>query len=76
MAYFTSLVAQFPDFPDGLAALAVMHFDKGDSALSKELWEQALEGDSRYLDVDWVQNIRRWPPKLVDSLISFKAKGL
>jgi len=73
-AYFTALVAQYPIFPDGLAALAVMTFDKdGGGEQAKALWERALEQDSRYADLEWVQDIRRWPPALVASLVSFKS---
>jgi hypothetical protein len=27
--------------------------------------------DSRYRNLDWVQNIRRWPPSLVTALAQF-----
>lgn len=37
-----------------------------------DAWEVAIQEDSRYTDVDWVQNIRRWPPSLVNALVEFK----
>jgi tetratricopeptide (TPR) repeat protein len=73
MAYFSALVAQYPLFPDGLAALAVMTYDKDDKEAARGLWERALEQDSRYADLEWVQDIRRWPPALVASLTNFKS---
>lgn len=75
LIYFRSLVAKYPSFADGNAALAVMLYEKGESKdIVMEAWEEALEADSRYLDVDWVRDIRRWPPKLVDTLITFKSQ--
>ena len=71
LVYFQNLAKKFPDFPDGQAALAVMQFEKGLLSDASDSWETALEGDSRYLDIDWVQNIRRWPPSLVATLQNF-----
>jgi tetratricopeptide (TPR) repeat protein len=75
IAFFKTLSIKYPAFADGLAALAVMDFDKGLVDEAKDAWETALEQDSRYEDIDWVLNIRRWPPKLVDSLVVMK-KGI
>jgi hypothetical protein len=41
---------------------------------AREAWESALEQDSRYVDVEWVRDIRRWPPALVGDLQLFKAR--
>ena len=73
IAYFLLLTSKYPRFADGQAALAVMLFsDKKNVEDALDRWEIALEEDSRYFDVDWVENIRRWPPALVDDLKAFK----
>ena len=71
-AFFKSLVSKYPNYADGNAALAVLYNEKGDFQSASDYWESALEGDSRYEDLDWVLNVRRWPPKLVTSLEKFK----
>lgn len=75
-SFFSNLIDDYPAFPDGLAAFAVMSFDqqKPNNNVNtdmKEAWKTALEIDKRYLDVDWVRTIRRWPPKLCDQLELF-----
>lgn len=73
--YFKSLASKYPLFSDAQAALAVMLYERGtdsDIADALERWETAVEGDSRYTDVEWVRDIRRWPPRLVQSLETFK----
>mmetsp|Transcript_27663 Transcript_27663/g.46443 ORF Transcript_27663/g.46443 Transcript_27663/m.46443 type:complete len:325 (+) Transcript_27663:133-1107(+) len=40
---------------------------------AKSHWEAALKVDARYNDVSWVEDIRRWPPKLVADLKRFKS---
>lgn len=69
--FFTELIDDYPAFPDGLAVLAVIDYDKGDSKNAIENWQAALEIDSRYSDVNWIRDIRRWPPKLCDKLVEF-----
>jgi tetratricopeptide (TPR) repeat protein len=77
IAYFTALVSKYPDFPDGQAALAVMRFAQGSTGTDvSDAWENAVEGDSRYVDLKWVREIRRWPPALVSSLENFKKSVL
>eukprot|EP01035_Chromulina_nebulosa_P017668 gene17668-23257_t len=70
--FFKLLVSQYPSFPDGLAAFATLEYEKGLLDEAVEDWNDALEEDSRYVDISWVRDIRRWPPKLVDELINFK----
>jgi tetratricopeptide (TPR) repeat protein len=73
-AFFQSLAVKYPAYADAQAALAVLYYEKGDSESAKDCWETALEQDSRYLDDEWVRDIRRWPPKLADSLKKFKSE--
>lgn len=72
MSYFSQLVQTYPDYADGLAALAVMYNERGRTAEAAESWEEAMQLDSRYIDIDWVRSIRRWPPQLVNDLIKFR----
>lgn len=67
-AFFQSLAIKYPSYADANAVLAMLYFEKDDIDNAKECWELALEQDSRYKDIDWVLNIRRWPPKLVSTL--------
>lgn len=72
LTYFEFLLSKYPSYSDGRAALAIMYYENGQVDKAKENWNDALEDDSRYIDVSWVQDIRRWPPKLVDNLRKFK----
>lgn len=80
--FFEALIGKYPQFPDGLAAFTVMQYKALTSAPSSLVsseavgkvennWEDALQEDSRYLDIEWVRDIRRWPPRLVDSLVDY-----
>eukprot|EP01036_Dinobryon_divergens_P028436 gene28436-37377_t len=69
--YFESLADDYPDFPDGQALLAValFHDDSGvnvDGDSPQVHWAKAVELDPRYSDLEWLRDIRRWTPKLVD----------
>lgn len=68
LEYFVTLADKYPLFPDGRAVLAIMYYDAGDAVNAKENWDIAVEQDARYLDVSWVTDVRRWPPRLVSSL--------
>lgn len=56
--YFKTIAVKYPYFPDGQAVLAAIYFEKGDIKQANDCWENALEEDSRYQDLDWVLNIR------------------
>lgn len=58
--FFKVLSLKYPYFPDGNAILAVLYYEKGDVKAAEDTWENAVEEDSRYNDLDWVLNIRRW----------------
>ena len=70
--YFRTLAIKYPYFPDGQAVLAALYFERGDIKAANDCFENAVEEDSRYEDIDWVLNIRRWPPKLVTTFARFK----
>lgn len=70
--YFKQLVNRYPSFADGLGIYATILFAEGNPSEARVYWESCLENDSRYLDVDWVENIRRWCPRLVTELKALK----
>lgn len=70
--YFQQLINKYPSFADGLGIYSIILFAEGNSDEAREYWERCLENDSRYLDVDWVRDIRRWSPRLVSELTEFK----
>ena len=72
IAYFKQLAIKYPYFADGQAALAVMLWGDGETDNVMDMWETAIEQDSRYRDLEWVRDIRRWPPSLVKTLEKFK----
>ena len=76
IAYFKQLTIKYPYFADGLTALAVMMWGEGETKDVMDLWETGIEQDSRYIDIEWVRDIRRWPPSLVKTLQDFKNSEL
>lgn len=71
MKFFHDLTEKYPSFPDAAAAYAVMLFEEGDMPQASSAWDDALELDDRYADIEWVRDIRRWPPQLVSTLTKF-----
>lgn len=67
LQYFKNLHEKYPNYADGNAILALMIKDN-DLDTAKDLFEEVIKQDSRYSDLDWVKNIRRLPPKLVNEL--------
>ena len=58
-----NLLRKFPAFDDMRAALAAILWARG---LQDEAENELLRvEDARYSDVSWIQNERRWPPRLV-----------
>ena len=65
------LARRYPKFADIRAALTAALWKQGKAGEAESNWF-AVEGlDGRYKDIDWVENARRWPPSLVESLRSF-----
>jgi tetratricopeptide (TPR) repeat protein len=56
--YFKTIAVKYPYFPDGQAVLAAIYFEKGDIKTANDCYENAIEEDPRYDDLDWVLNIR------------------
>ncbi|PSO64434.1 MAG: hypothetical protein BRC38_11550 [Cyanobacteria bacterium QH_6_48_35] len=66
-----NLVRKYPMFPDMRAALSAVLWEQGDQGEAESNWVAAMGIDSRYQNLDWVENIRRWPPQMVAALEKF-----
>lgn len=66
-----NLVRRYSQAADPRAALTAVLWDQGRPGEAESNWAAAVNLDSRYNDVDWVRNIRRWPPALVNALDRF-----
>lgn len=66
-----SLVRKYPNFADMRAALTAALWDQGQRGEAESNWVAVVGLDSRYKDINWVKNIRRWPPEMVTALEHF-----
>lgn len=66
-----SLVRKYPSFADMRAALTAALWMQGQAGEAESNWVAVVGLDGRYKDLNWVKNIRRWPPKMVTALESF-----
>lgn len=67
------LTRKYPRFGDMHAAIAMALWDEGKRPAAEDSWYKAVSCDNRYEDVSWVRDIRRWPPRLLRILESFRA---
>jgi tetratricopeptide (TPR) repeat protein len=65
------LVKKYPMFADMRAALTAVLWVDGQQGEAESNWVAAVGVDSRYQDLDWVKQIRRWPPSLISALDKF-----
>ncbi|NET60783.1 MAG: hypothetical protein F6K47_33010, partial [Symploca sp. SIO2E6] len=65
------LIRQYPQFPDVRAALTAALWAEGKRGEAQSNWVAVIGLDQRYQDLDWVSNIRRWPPLMVEALREF-----
>lgn len=66
-----SLVRKYPNFADMRAALTAVLWEQGQRGEAESNWVAVVGLDSRYKNVSWVKNVRRWPPKMVTALEHF-----
>jgi tetratricopeptide (TPR) repeat protein len=66
-----SLVRRYPTAADPRAALTAMLWDKGLRGEAESNWVAVAGLDKRYQDLDWLANIRRWPPTMVTAMAKF-----
>ena len=66
-----NLVRKYPMYSDMRAALAAALWVEGQQGEAESNWVAAIGLDNRYQDLDWIENIRRWPPTMVEALEKF-----
>ncbi len=66
-----NLVRKYPMYSDMRAALAAALWVEGKQGEAESNWVAAVGLDNRYQDLDWIENIRRWPPLMVQALSRF-----
>lgn len=66
-----NLVRKYPMFPDMRAALTAILWENKEQGEAESNWVAAIRLDNRYQDIEWVKNIRRWPPEMVAALDKF-----
>lgn len=66
-----NLVRKYPLYSDMRAALAAVLWVEGKQGEAESNWVAAVGLDNRYQDLDWVENIRRWPPSMLQALERF-----
>lgn len=66
-----NLVRKYPMYSDMRAALAAALWVEGQQGEAESNWVAAVGLDNRYQDLDWIENIRRWPPSMVAALERF-----
>ncbi|WP_083785045.1 tetratricopeptide repeat protein [Synechococcus sp. PCC 7335] len=66
-----SLVRKYPSFVDMRAALTAALWETGQRGEAESNWVAVVGLDTRYKDLKWVKDVRRWPPKMVTALEHF-----
>jgi tetratricopeptide (TPR) repeat protein len=62
---------KYANFADVRAALSAALWVKGQQGEAESNWVAVMGLDRRYKDLNWVKNIRRWPPSMVAALEKF-----
>uniref|UniRef100_A0A7S3A2U7 UDP-N-acetylglucosamine--peptide N-acetylglucosaminyltransferase SPINDLY n=1 Tax=Rhodosorus marinus TaxID=101924 RepID=A0A7S3A2U7_9RHOD len=65
------LARKYPGFADMHAALAAAYWKDGSIRASESEWASAMQLDTRYGDINWIRDNRRWPPLLVTDIEQF-----
>jgi tetratricopeptide (TPR) repeat protein len=71
MQSIRNLVRKYPMFADLRAAFTAILWEIGQQGEAESNWVATVGIDSRYQDIKWVKNIRRWPPQMVAALEKF-----
>lgn len=66
-----NLVRKYPMFPDVRAAMTAVLWVEGKQGEAESNWVATVGLDNRYQSLDWVANVRRWPPQMVEALQQF-----
>lgn len=67
-----NIIRKYPQFADVRAALSAALWEQGKKGEAESNWVAAVGLDQRYKDLNWVANIRRWPPAMVAALEKFQ----
>lgn len=65
------LLVKYDTLVDMKAALAVLYWRDGDFPKAETAYYEVINEDPRYRKLDWVKNIRKWPPRLVADYENF-----
>jgi len=65
------LVRKYPNFPDVRAALTAMLWAERQEGEAESNWVAVMGSDARYRDVEWLEKVRRWPPRMVEAIDNF-----
>ena len=68
---FRNLTRRYPNFADARAALTAALWVDGQPGEAESNWVAVVGLDSRYKDLTWVGQVRRWPPAMVGALEKF-----
>lgn len=68
---FRNLTRRYPNFADARAALTAALWVAGQPGEAESNWVAVMGLDPRYRDLDWLQQVRRWPPAMVAALDKF-----
>ncbi len=66
-----NLVRRYPMFPDMRAAITAVLWVNGNQGEAESNWVAAVGLDNRYQNLDWLTNVRRWPPEMISALERF-----
>jgi tetratricopeptide (TPR) repeat protein len=66
-----NLVRKYPMYSDMRAALTAVLWVSGQQGEAESNWVATVGLDNRYQDLDWIKNIRRWPPSMIEALEKF-----
>ena len=66
-----NLVRKYPMFPDVRAAMTAVLWVDGKQGEAESNWVATVGLDNRYQNIDWVAEVRRWPPQMVEALEQF-----
>ena len=72
-AELRKLIRRYPLFADARAALSGLLWRQGASGEAESHWAAAAGLDQRYRQIDWLLDIRRWPPQPAADLMAFLA---
>jgi tetratricopeptide (TPR) repeat protein len=68
---FRNLTRRYPNFADARAALTAALWANGQPGEAESNWVAVIGLDGRYKNLDWVRQVRRWPPAMVAALDKF-----